>query len=473
MATVPASTPSWRREEAAPFGSLGVGAGAVVVEGLPVPTSPVRVESATKLAATPVAFLQSLFGVVVPATKLTAAHFGPRLASVVRCHCATKGKAGWDGGAGVSGRSLGEDRPHHLGHDVQSGSNEKERATNLVQQTIGRVANDSDDTLLAHPLLGRRDHDLAVVSDAGLLNKGVDLCPVAGGLVLERGAEQPVALRVTVLDREKVAVDVEIVGRRLGEIGEKGSAGPVALLLVVERRAFEGWRVQQNKVCAGGREERERRRDDGGKGGHCVFVELENRRSRGNRLGGIDNFVVLLVVVMMGNFFWAPGEGELVEEQPHPDPRNDQPGEQSMACREQAPRPFGTPAGVLWVRGREANGRLGGQRGSPKSGWNPTVMVAITGQLPLSLFSSPLSSPFEILLGSWSPGKPASSWHQHDALFQCCRDGRQVFCELVSHPKNSSQTCSEVWISCWGENRRGLFAKTLVQPWSPRSSPRR
>lgn len=94
MATVPASTPSWRRGEAAAFGSLGVGAGAVVVEGLPVPRSPVRVESSTKLAATPVAFLQSLFGVVVPATKLTAAHFGPRLAFVVRCHCAPKRKAG-------------------------------------------------------------------------------------------------------------------------------------------------------------------------------------------------------------------------------------------------------------------------------------------------------------------------------------------------------------------------------------------
>lgn len=95
--------------------------------------------------------------------------------------------------------------------------------------------------------------------------------------------------------------------------------------------------------------------------------------------------MVLLVAMMkMGNFFWAPGRGgELVEEQPHPDPRNDQSGEQSMACREQAPRPSGTPAGVLWVRGREANGRLG-QRGSPKSGWNPTAMVAMTGQLPPS-----------------------------------------------------------------------------------------
>lgn len=295
MATVPARTPSWRRGEAAAFVSLGAGAGAVVVEGLPGPRSAVRVESSTKLAATPVAFLQSLFGVVVPATKLTAAHFGPRLASAARFHCATKGEIGWDGGVGVSGRSLGEDSPHHPGHHGQSGSNGKERTTNLVQQTIGRVANDSDDTLLAHPLLGRRDHDLAVVSDAGLLDKGVELGPVAGGLVLEGGAEQPVALRVAVLDREKVAVDVEIVGRRLGEIGEKGSAGRVALLFVVECGPFEGWRVQENKVRAGGREERERRRDDGGEGGHCVVVELKP----GDQ-GGID----WEELAMLRPFFW-------------------------------------------------------------------------------------------------------------------------------------------------------------------------
>jgi len=90
IATVPARTPRWRRGEAAAFVSLGVGAGAVVVEGLPVPSNPVRVESATKLAATPVAFLQSLFGVVVPATKLTAAHFSPTLASALQVHCAAK-----------------------------------------------------------------------------------------------------------------------------------------------------------------------------------------------------------------------------------------------------------------------------------------------------------------------------------------------------------------------------------------------
>lgn len=120
-----------------------------------------------------------------------------------------------------------------------------------------------------------------------------------------------------------------------------------------------------------------------------------------------------------------------------------------MACREQAPRPPGTPAGVLWVRGREANGRLG-QRGSPKSGWNATVMV-MTGDRPsmsspslsISLSPSLPLSPLEVWVGS--PGKPAfqlASAH-HDAL---CLEDRLVLCEQVSDPKNSSQTCSEVWI---------------------------
>lgn len=94
------------------------------------------------------------------------------------------------------------------------------------------MADDAHDTATAGPLC--RDSDVGQAGAAGARGAvdGVELLPVAAGVRLEGGADEPVGLRVHVDEGHGVAADVK-VGRLVVFGGREAAAGAVVLLVVV------------------------------------------------------------------------------------------------------------------------------------------------------------------------------------------------------------------------------------------------
>lgn len=125
----------------------------------------------------------------------------------------------------------------------------------LVQQAIGPIHCNSQDSLLSNKAARGGNGGLAVVASARLCEDWVDLGPVAAGGLIEGGAEQPVALWVAEEQGDSLASYMEIGGIVIGGVDGDTTAGGGALGVLAKgpyrRRGIEG----EVSSCEGGQQE--------------------------------------------------------------------------------------------------------------------------------------------------------------------------------------------------------------------------
>jgi len=245
--------PATKNEEAALLEVEAAAVGEVVELRLELGVVELELESPTRAARAGTVLKSAVMeplvhdepGVVLaPETKLTAAHW------------------------------VGRDKVSIFKENRRKIPPKKEEGTHLVEKAIRRVASNPNKALLPHPLLRRLHSRLAQVATVVLGEDGVQLGPVAGGLGVEGGAEKVVALGVAKLDDDGVAVDVEVGGRVLGEVGRAAAARRVALKPLIHIVALERGRLQEREVGIGGREEEQPGGEEGADRGHGGGVGL-------------------------------------------------------------------------------------------------------------------------------------------------------------------------------------------------------
>lgn len=173
-------------------------------------------------------------GSAVPLTNLTWEHWGLSVRSVFLFFFR------WRGVMDGRGARRAEERVDRVCGRSENGEGECETYTK--ENAVLGVGNNTNETLLALPVLRNRNDRLTHLAQPALLNNGEDLRPVPLARLVRRGAQQPVALRVRTRDGDGVAVDVEVRHIVVLEVEVRAAAGPVLELRLV-RGLLLGWVV--------------------------------------------------------------------------------------------------------------------------------------------------------------------------------------------------------------------------------------